>query len=394
MPNASINPAVKALSPPPIPLVQQWGNSYDGSLGPLLDLSQAVPGYPPHSAILNWLAEAAADASLAGYGNIEGESALRSAYASHVSDLYNASLVPANVHITAGCNQAFISTMMAIAGAGDTALLSNPFYFNHESTLDMLGIKTRLYETDPHTGFLPSLPSIQENLDDSVKAIVLISPNNPTGAVYPTDLLMRIYRLCQEKGLWLILDETYRDFLPTGREKPHALLNEKGWGANFIQLYSFSKSFCIPGHRLGAVLAAPEVVQEIAKVMDNLQICAPRIPQMAVAKALPALTDWRQANRAEIAARATVLKEVMTQCPDWPIKAMGAYFAYIKHPFHAKSSTDVAKILATQCGVTCIPGEFFGTGQEQYLRVAFANADQQQLKLLSDRLIECQATIE
>ncbi len=392
MPNASINPAVKALSPPPIPLVQQWGKSYNGSLGPLLDLSQAVPGYPPHPAILNWLAEAASDASLAGYGDIEGESALRAAYAAHVSNLYNAPLIPANVHITAGCNQAFISTVMAIAGAGDTVLLSNPFYFNHESTLDMLGIKTRLYETDPQTGFLPSLPSIRENLDDTVKAIVLISPNNPTGAVYPTDLLAQLYCLCQEKGLWLILDETYRDFLPTGREKPHTLLNEKEWGANFIQLYSFSKSFCIPGHRLGAVLAAPEVIQEIAKVMDNLQICAPRIPQTAVAKALPALTTWRQANRTEIAARATVLTEVMARCPDWPIMAMGAYFAYIKHPFDARSSVDVAKILATKCGVTCIPGEFFGAGQEQYLRIAFANADQQQLKQLSDRLIECQST--
>ena len=80
-----LNTAVDALSMPAIPKVQAWARAYDGSHGPLLDLSQAVPGYPPPPDMLKWLGEAAADPALTGYGNIEGEDELRAAYAAHVS---------------------------------------------------------------------------------------------------------------------------------------------------------------------------------------------------------------------------------------------------------------------------------------------------------------------
>ncbi len=386
MPNAPFNPAVKTLSPPPIPVVQQWGNRYTGKHGPLLDLSQAVPGYPPHPSILQTLGETAQDPAFTGYGNIEGEDILREAYADHISALYKTSASPENIHITSGCNQAFIAAMMAIAGNGDSILLSNPFYFNHESTLDMLGITVRTYETDPDNGFIPDLSSITDQLDDRVKAIVLISPNNPTGAIYPDDLLQKIFSLCREKGIWMVLDETYRDFLPLDDSIPHVLLTHKNWEQHFIQLYSFSKSFCIPGQRLGAVLAGKGVIEQIAKVMDNLQICAPRTPQIAVAKTLEHLAGWREENRKEIARRAKTLISVLSECPAWQIKAIGAYFAYVEHPFSGISSVGVAEKLASLQGVTCIPGAFFGRGQEPYLRLAFANVSVDELQLLKDRL--------
>jgi len=386
MPNAPFNPLVHTLSAPPIPLVQQWVNNYDGAYGPALDLSQAVPGYPPHANMLMWLGETASDKNFAGYGDIAGEPELRTAYASHVADLYKSSLSPENVHITSGCNQAFISSIMAIAGVGDTVLMSDPFYFNHESTLSMLGIKTGTFFTNADDGFLPDLKSIEKSLNETVKAIVLVTPNNPTGAIYPANWLEAIFDICRAKGIWLILDETYRDFLPEENQSPHPLFCKKNWEGNLIQLYSFSKSFCIPGHRLGAVLGSENLILEISKVMDNLQICAPRPPQAAVAKALPLLKAWREENRIEIATRASILQDVFTQLPEWNISAIGAYFAYIKHPFYEVSSLQVAQQLAQERGVTCIPGGFFGKNQENYLRFAFANVDQETLKNLPARL--------
>ncbi|WP_204314076.1 hypothetical protein, partial [Klebsiella aerogenes] len=88
-----------------------------------------------------------------------------------------------------------------------------------------------------------------------------------------------------------------------------------------------------PGHRLGAVTAGETVVTEIAKIMDNLQICAPRAPQIAVAHALPALSDWRAANRLEIETRAQALRETMSGLGGWKLEAVGAYFAFVRHPF-------------------------------------------------------------
>jgi len=100
-----LNPFVDSLAFPAIPAVQAWAREYDGARGPLLDLSQAVPGYPPPPEMLRWLGEAAASTGATGYGNIEGENALREAYAAHVAGLYGAPVGAAETHITSGCNQ-------------------------------------------------------------------------------------------------------------------------------------------------------------------------------------------------------------------------------------------------------------------------------------------------
>jgi aspartate/methionine/tyrosine aminotransferase len=274
---------------------------------------------------------------------------------------------------------------MAVAAAGDAIALPSPFYFNHETTLAMLGIRVVPVACDAEDGFLPNMDAVRGAIAGGVKALVLVTPNNPTGAIYPPDLLREALELCRRNDVWLILDETYRDFLPEG-QRPHDLLSVPGWEDNLILLYSFSKSFCIPGHRLGAITAGPKAVAEIAKVMDNLQICAPRAPQAAVARAIPALKEWRNANRAEIANRADTLRTVMGKLPDWTMDSIGAYFAFIRHPFPGTPSAEVAEKLAKQAGVVCIPGAYFGEGQEDYLRFAFANADSQTIASLADRL--------
>ncbi len=249
----------------------------------------------------------------------------------------------------------------------------------------MLGIGRELLPLDAADGFVPRLERVREVLDRGVKAVALVTPNNPTGAVYPAAVLKDIFELCREAGAWLILDETYRDFLPAG-ERPHDLLSIAGWEENLILLYSFSKSFCIPGHRLGAVTAGSRTVAEIAKVMDNLQICAPRAPQAAVARAIPALKQWRNANRVEILARADALRTVMARLPAWKMDSLGAYFAFIRHPFDDLPSAEVAEMLARKAGVVCIPGAYFGERQEAYLRFAFANADVGTIATLGARL--------
>ncbi len=249
----------------------------------------------------------------------------------------------------------------------------------------MLGIEVDLVPCDQTTGFLPDLGALKEALTPKVRVLALVSPNNPTGAIYPPELLAEIFALCKANGTWLVLDETYRDFLPGGTA-PHALFSQAGWEETLIGLYSFSKSFCIPGHRLGAITASPAAVAEIAKVMDNVQICAPRAGQIALEKALPALDDWRAANREEIVRRAEALKAVMADVPDWSIQAIGAYFAYIRHPYPDIDSAFVAEKLAKRAGIICLPGDFFGAGQDAYLRFAFANAGVEVIEQLRERL--------
>lgn len=385
MPKPALNPLVDRLAPPPIPAVQSWAKHYDGAHGPLIDLSQAVPGYKPHPDLMHWLAEAAGDASLTGYGAIEGDASFREAYAGHVSALYGAPIGAGDIHATAGCNQAFVAATLAVAGPGDAVLMTNPCYFNHETSLRMMGVEPRYVACRAEDGFVPRPDAVAAALTDGVKAVALVSPNNPTGAVYPASLLAEMLSVCRERGVWLILDETYRDFI-AGAQRPHELFSQAGWEDNFIQLYSFSKSFCIPGHRLGAITAGRHVVDAIAKVMDNLQICAPRAPQRAVAKGLPALAAWREDNRREIERRAAAMQAAFAGVPGWDIEAIGAYFAFVRHPFEDRGSAAVAAMLARDLGVVTIPGAYFGEGLERFLRVAFANVERDQIGAVAERL--------
>ncbi len=381
-----LNPLVADLAPPPIPSVQAWARAYGGAFGPPVDLSQAVPGYPPHPELIAMLSRAAADPSTAAYGPIEGDRVLREALAADESALYGAAIAADNIHITAGCNQAFICAALAVAEPGSRVLLSNPFYFNHETSLRMFGVGVGLVDCPAKNGFLPSPAALEAAIAADVRAFAIVSPNNPTGAVYPPALLADLLELCRRRGIWLILDETYRDFLPAEARRPHDLFTRAGWGDGLISLYSFSKSFCVPGYRLGAVTASPAVVAEIAKIMDNLQICAPRVGQIAVAEALPKLDAWREANRAEITFRAAALKAALAEADGWEIGAIGAYFAFVRHPFTGLPSARVAEELARRTGVVTVPGSYFGPGQEDYLRFAFANATAATIGLLPERL--------
>jgi aspartate/methionine/tyrosine aminotransferase len=123
----AFNPLVKSIQPPPVPSVQAWARAYDGSRGPLIDLSQAVPGYPAHPKMLELLGQTASSLAYTGYGPIEGDAGLRDAYAVHSAEVYGAGIAASNVHVTSGCNQAFLCAVMAVAGAGDTVLMTEPY---------------------------------------------------------------------------------------------------------------------------------------------------------------------------------------------------------------------------------------------------------------------------
>lgn len=385
-PSFRLNPRVLAVDSPPIPEAQGWKAAYNGSLGPMIDLSQAVPGSPPPQAMLDRLAEAAGQGDCTRYGPILGDSMLREAYAAELSHAYGAPVPEAAIAITAGCNEAFVVTMMALAGVGDTVILPTPWYFNHKMTLDMLGIHARALPCDPAAGFVPDPADLEALIDPSVRALVLVSPNNPTGAIYPATTIEAFAALCRKHSIALVLDETYRDFLPASHGTPHALFSDRDWGGTLIQLYSFSKAYAIPGHRLGAIVAAPTVIGEIAKILDSVQICPARPAQRVVAWAIDGMRDWREAQRADLQARATACRIAFQPLSGWRLDSVGAYFAYAAHPFPGEKARDVARRMATGFGILGLPGPYFGPGQETHLRLAFANVGADVLAGVTARL--------
>lgn len=383
---ASINPLLLETGAAPIPEVQAWRPLYDGRCGPLIDLAQAAPGYPPPQGMLERLAAAAGEANAATYGAVMGDRTLREAYAAHVAGLYGAEIDASGVAITAGANQAFFVALMAVASRGDAVLMPTPWYFNYEMAASMLGVEPRSLPTEAENGFLPDPDLAEALLDARVKAVVLVTPNNPTGAIYPPALIARFAELCRRRGIWLILDETYRDFLPPGSAAPHALFGDPDWGDTLIALYSFSKAYCIPGHRMGAMLAGEALAGQVGKVVDTLQICAPRPPQGPLTWAIAALAGWRADNTREILARAEAFRAAVQHAPGFRLEAIGAYFAYLRHPHRGVPASAVAEALIRRFGILCLPGPYFGAGQEGHLRIAFANAGIEALHAVGPRL--------
>jgi aspartate/methionine/tyrosine aminotransferase len=382
-----LNTLVRDVAEPPIAEAQGWirGRAFPAEK-PLIDVAQAVPGYPPPPALTDHLASVIGRPEMARYTEIEGIPALRRALAAHMSGFYGAPVAPEEVAITAGCNQGFCLAMMALASAGDEIILPLPYYFNHRMWLDMLGIATVALPFRPDRGGVPDPRDAEERITARTRAIVLISPNNPTGAIYPPEVLAEFLALARRRGIALVIDETYKDFLAaTGA--PHALFADRAWRDTLVQLYSFSKVYCLTGYRVGSIVASPDLIAEAAKAMDCVAICAARIGQEAALYGLDHLAAWREDNRVLMRDRVTALRAAFRDNSiGYELVSAGAYFAYLRHPFRGTSAREVAKRLAEEENMLCLPGSMFGDGQEDYLRFAFANVAAETMPEIASRL--------
>ncbi|MFO1082604.1 MAG: aminotransferase [Reyranellaceae bacterium] len=385
-PIPSVNPWLAAVEPSPIGETKRWvlGRDFPADR-PLIDLSQAVPGYPPAIELRRHLGERLLDPGVHGYTPILGVPGLREAYAAHVASFYGAPIAASEVGITSGCNQAFCLALSSLARAGDQVILPRPHYFNHDMWMRMQGVEPVPLDFRPGSNAIPDPADAEPLIGPRTRAIVLISPNNPTGAVYPPETLHAFYELARRHGIALILDETYKDFLPAG-ERPHELFSRPDWRGTLVHLYSFSKVFALTGYRVGAVTAGAGLMAEIEKMMDCVSICPPRLGQEAALYGLENLLPWARRNTEGLKARADLLGSGLARSNRWRLVSIGAYFAYVEHPFPGQRATDVSKRLADEENLLTIPGDMFGAGQERFVRLAFANVADDRIPAVLERL--------
>lgn len=378
------------VTSPPIAKAQAWieGRIFPPDK-PLIDVCQAVPGYAPPDTLLAHMAEVLKNPTTHRYTDIEGIVGLRTALAADINQVYalgRDTIKTEDVLVTAGCNQAYCLATAALAKAGDEIILPLPYYFNYQMWLQMIGVTARHVHFRWESGGQPDLDEIRSIINPKTKALVLISPNNPTGSVYPAEFLDAALELCREANIALILDETYRDFMPWDAA-PHNLFHKTGWQQNLIHLYSFSKVFCLTGYRVGAIVGDPHFLAQISKSMDCIAICAPHLGQIAARFGLETLNAWRRNNTLLMRHRLLALKQAFARDNlGYEIVSAGAYFAYVKHPHKGHEAADVTKRLADQQNLLALPGSMFGSDQEDFLRLAFANIDASKMPEIATRL--------
>jgi aspartate/methionine/tyrosine aminotransferase len=380
-----LNTLARDIAPPPISEAAGWLAANASGLAPV-NLSQAVPSYAPAAELTAHAARCLQDGTATLYTDILGIEPLREELARHMSQGHGGTVNAPDVAITAGCNAAFCQAIMALAGPGDNVVLTTPWYFNHQMWLEMQGISIRTIAAAGGGNALPDPADLAAVCDSRTRALVLISPNNPTGAIYPPALLDRFFEECQRLGIALVLDETYKDFLPPDTP-PHHLFQRDDWRGTLIQLFSFSKSYALTGQRVGSLIAGPDLIATVEKIQDCITICAPHLGQLSALYGLQHLSEWKAGKRALMSERLKAMRSAFaTHAPQYDVVSSGAFFAYLRHPFETHSARDVAIALAQKKGVLTLPGSMFGPGQDRFLRIAFANVEAELMNEAASRL--------
>lgn len=356
---------------------------------PLINVSQAAPVQAPPLALREAMADFVMNQTEAHlYGPVLGNADLRAALANQISNHYNGDVCAAQVAITSGCNQAFVATMTALTDQGDEVILATPWYFNHKMWLDMSGVRAIPLPTDD--AMLPDPEEAERLITPRTRAIALVTPNNPAGVEYPSGLLSAFRDLALRHGIRLIVDETYRDF-DSRSGAPHDLFTDPDWDKVLVHLYSFSKTYRLTGHRVGAIAAGTSLLQEIEKFIDTVTICPSQVGQFGALWGINNLDQWVAGERAEILDRRAAISEGFAPLENqgWKLLGHGAYFAYVEHP-HKLTGDAFARRLVQDAGVLLLPATMFvpetDRSGDRQLRIAFANVDRSGIGELIDRL--------
>ena len=220
---------------------------------------------------------------------------------------------------------------------------------------------------------LPCLETLAGLITEKTRAILLVTPSNPTGAVIAPEMVRELYLLAARHNIALVLDETYNSVI-TGGVRPHDLFCAAGWSDHFVQIASFGKTFALTGYRAGMLVASERFVGHALKAQDTMAVCQPRITQHAVRFGLERLGDWVAGNRVMMERRHRVFQAEFARPGNrFRLVTSGPFFGWVRHPFGGATGREVARRLVREQGVLLLPGEVFGPGLEGYLRLAFGN---------------------
>ncbi len=288
------------------------------------------------------------------------------------------------VVVTAGGNMAFFNALLAIGDPGDQVILPTPYYFNHEMAVAMLNCRSVLVPLDEE--YQLDVPAIRRAISPRTRAIVTISPNNPSGAVYPAAALRAVNELCRERGIYHISDEAY-EYFTYGAEhfSPGSIGDSAG---HTISLFSLSKAYGMASWRIGYMVLPELLLVAVKKAQDTILICPPVISQFAAVGALAAGAGFWKPRIAVLAqTRDLVLEELgaIKSFSNAP-RAQGAFYVLLRLDTQLPPMIVVER-LVREFGVAVIPGTTFGINEGCTLRLAYGALDRDTVAEAMGRLV-------
>ena len=357
---------MQAVQSPVIPVVAELIRQAPGTIS----LGQGVVYYGPPPEAFGQIACFLAEPENHKYKTVQGISSLVEGLGTKLK-LENG--IPVNssnaLVVTAGGNLAFMNAVLAIADPGDEIILQTPYYFNHEMAIVMAGCRPVLVATDENYQLQPE--AIRKAITPSTRAVVTISPNNPTGAVYPEAALREVNDLCRAQGIYHISDEAYEYFTYDGalHFSPASM---GGSASHTISLFSLSKAYGFASWRIGYMVIPEHLLVSVKKIQDTLLICPPVISQYAAIGAIEAGFEYcREKLRSIVEVRAILLDELKSLRHFCSIPPADGAFYFLLRLETRRKPMELVERLVREFGVAVIPGTAFGLDQGCYLRVAY-----------------------
>ncbi len=340
----------------------------------VVELTIGEPDNRTIPAILDAM-HSSAKAGHTGYADIPGIPALRQAVAERVTARSGVPTGPENVHITPGGQAALLAAHAAVLDPGETGLFIDPFYATYPGTISAVGGRPQAIATRPEEGFLPRAKDITvAAATTGAKSLLINSPNNPTGAVYPRATLEAIAGAVTEAGLWLISDEVYDTQIWEGTHlTPRALPD---MAARSLVIGSFSKSHAMTGSRVGWLVGPEEAIEAITNLSTHTTFGVPGYIQEAALFALSQGT----ALEAEVAApfrrrRDLAMRLLEGQNHLRHVPAQGAMYLMLDIRATGLSGQEFAGQLLDAEKIAVMPGESFGEAAAGHIRVALTVED-------------------
>jgi aspartate/methionine/tyrosine aminotransferase len=322
-----------------------------------INLAQGFPNFAAPQSIKD-AAKRAIDADINQYAITWGAKSLRDALSRTYADLYGMTVDPETMlTVTCGATEAMISTLLALVDPGDEVIVLEPFYENYGPDADIAGAR-RIYVPlrPPENVF--DRDELRKAFGPRTKAIIVNTPNNPTGRVFTRDELTFIASLCIEHDVVAVTDEIYEHIRYDGEHIPMATL--PGMAERTVTISGASKTFSVTGWRVGWIVAPPELTAGIRKVHDFVTVGAPAPLQEAVAAGLALGRPYYDSLSAEYRKRRDLLVPALVSAGFAPRQPEGAYYVLCDiTPFGFDDDTAFARWLVSEVGVAGVPGSSF-----------------------------------
>jgi aspartate/methionine/tyrosine aminotransferase len=373
------------ITPPPIVKLAEAAKKYAGSQD-FIDLGQGLPGHIPPKAILSSLGEKILHPVTHQYTPDQGHLELREELSLYLRRHSNYDVDPqAEITVTAGGNSAFSGAVLTLLEPGENILVPGPFYFNQIMAIQLAGGIAKPVEVDEH--FQPRMDSIRNAIDEKTKAVLLVSPNNPTGAVYEQKLVDEIVDICLENEMFLLSDEAYARLVFEGSNH-YSPRTRRDAEDHVIVLGSFSKDFGISGWRVGYIVGSQTFMKEFLKVQDTVTICAPTASQMLALEILKEGTEFvdDELNRLGKLRELVYIRAQEIDKLDL-VRTKGTFYIFPR-VLGCDDSRNLVIDMLHQIKVLTLPGSIFGHAGEGHVRISVGPLTPEAVDESFDRMAE------